>query len=43
MKEELKPIADTLNGLLTHKGQFDSETCKEALRLIIGGSQLWKE
>lgn len=43
MTEELRPIAETLNGLLTHRGQFDSETCKEALRLIIGGSQLWKE
>lgn len=45
LTEELRPIAEVLNGLLSHRGQFDSETCREAIRLIIkvSGEPSWKE
>lgn len=35
LKEEVQPIAETLNRLLSRRGQFDSETCHKALELIM--------
>lgn len=35
LREEVQPIADTLNRLLNYRGQFDSATCHKALALIM--------
>lgn len=35
LREEVQPIADTLNRLLNYRGQFDSATCHKALNLIM--------
>ena len=35
LREEVQPIADTLNRLLNYRGQFDSATCHKALSLIM--------